>query len=66
MRSGGMHGAGMRIMFAIIDADTNGALSLQEVQDFHRRIFNAVDEDGGGEITIDEIRAFMHPEDDDD
>jgi hypothetical protein len=54
------HGAGMRIFFAIIDADGDGALSLEEINDFHERIFNAVDLDGNGRVTIDEIRTFFH------
>jgi hypothetical protein len=60
MGAGMMHGAGMRIMFAIVDADGDGALSQAEVQDFVGRIFNAVDENGDGSVDMDEIRAFFH------
>ena len=60
MRSGAMHGAGMRVMFAIIDADGDGELSPQEVQDFQARIFNAVDEDGDGRVDLAEIQSFFH------
>ena len=60
MRSGMMHGAGMRMMFAIVDADGDGALSLAEVQDFHGRIFNSVDENGDGSVEMEEIESFFH------
>lgn len=53
-----MHVAGMRMMFAIVDADGDGALSLAEVQDFHGRIFNAVDENGDGGVEMEEIESF--------
>lgn len=70
MRHAFMHGAGMRILFAIVDADGDGALSLAEIQDFHARIFDAADEDGDGRLDMDEIGAFFHggsgPDDDDD
>lgn len=56
---GMMHGAGMRIMFAIMDADGDGALSLEEVQNFHERIFNTIDQDGDNEITMEEVREFF-------
>ena len=60
-RRGPMHDAGMRVMFAIVDADGNGRLSLQEAQDFQRRIFNAVDANRDGEIEVNEISGFVHP-----
>ena len=59
-RRGMMHGAAMRIVFAIVDADSNGALSLAEVQDFHKRIFNAVDQNKDGSVDIKEIEGFFH------
>ncbi|ESW85126.1 calcium-binding EF-hand-containing protein [Mesorhizobium sp. LSJC280B00] len=55
-----MHGARMRMMFAIVDADGDGAVSQSEVQDFVGRIFNAVDEDGDGSVDMKEIRSFFH------
>ena len=60
MRSGMMHGAGMRVMFAIVDADGDGALSLAEVQDFHGRIFKAVDQNKDGRVEMTEIETFFH------
>lgn len=62
MRSGVMHGARMKIMFAVIDANGDGSLSLQEVQDFHGRIFKALDRNGDGGIKLDEIEVFFHGE----
>lgn len=65
MMMGGMmghgmgHGHMMRMMFIIADADGNGALSLQEVQTIHERIFNAVDADDDGEVTMEEMQSFM-------
>jgi hypothetical protein len=35
-------------------------LSLAEVQDFHGRIFNAIDENGDGGVEMGEIEAFFH------
>jgi hypothetical protein len=61
-----MHGAGMRMMFAVVDADGDGALSLTEIQDFHGRIFKAVDENSDGKVEMTEIEAFFHGDDDDD
>ncbi|MEW9835159.1 EF-hand domain-containing protein [Mesorhizobium marinum] len=60
MRSAMMHGAGMRIMFAVMDADGDGALSLAEIQDFHGRIFKAVDKNGDGKVEMAEIESFFH------
>lgn len=62
-----MHGAGMRMMFAVVDADGDGALSLTEIQDFHGRIFKAVDGNGDGKLEMTELEAFFHvPGKDDD
>ena len=65
MRAGMMRGAGMRMMFAIVDADGDGELSLAEVQDFQARIFNALDDDGDGGVSMDEIESFFHGTGDD-
>ena len=70
MRSGMMHGAGMRMVFAIVDADGDGALSMAEVQDFQGRIFKAVDQNKDGKVEMTEIETFFHgapeqPDDDD-
>ena len=36
----------------------DGALSLEEVQEVHARIFNAADADG--RVTPEEMQAFFH------
>ena len=55
-----MHGAGMRILFAVVDSDGDGALSLAEIQEFHGRIFEAVDGNGDGRVDMEEIGSFFH------
>jgi hypothetical protein len=62
MMGGGMMGGGgmMRIMLAVMDADGDGALSLEEVQEAHARIFNHVDADDDGRVTLEEMQAFFH------
>ena len=64
MRRGMMHSAGMKIVFAIADADGDGALSLTEIQDFHARIFKAVDQNDDGKVDLLEIEGFFHESDD--
>lgn len=63
------HGVMMRVMFAIVDRDGDGALSLEEVQEIHARIFRQIDADKDGKVTVEEIQAFFHgtaPADDSD
>ena len=61
MGGGGMmgHGAAMRFIFALMDSDGDGTVSLQEFQAAHEKIFKAMDTDKDGTLTIEEIRAFM-------
>ena len=59
MRMMGMHGHAMKIMFAIADADGDGALSFEEVTVIHKRIFDKVDADKDGKVTPEEVQAFM-------
>ena len=56
---GPMHGHMMKIMFAIADADGDGALSFEEVTAIHKRIFDSVDANNDGKVTPEEMRAFM-------
>ncbi len=49
----------MRIMFALMDADGDGTVSLQEFQTAHERIFKAMDANKDGVLSLEEIQAFM-------
>jgi hypothetical protein len=73
MMAGGMMGHGMmgagamgpppvmlHIMFALIDTDSDGTISLQEFQAAHERIFKAIDTNKDGKLTLEEMQAFMH------
>ncbi len=51
----------MKIMFAVADADGDGALSFEEVTAIHKRIFDSVDANKDGKVTTDELQAFMRP-----
>jgi hypothetical protein len=66
MGRGGMMGAGamqagmmMRMLFAMMDGDGDGTVSLQEFQAAHERIFRAMDANKDGKLTLEEIMAFM-------
>jgi Ca2+-binding EF-hand superfamily protein len=65
MRHGMMGGGAMgppimlRIMFALMDSDGDGTVSLQEFQVAHERIFKAMDSNKDGQLTLEEIQAFM-------
>ena len=51
-----------RVMFALIDTDSDGTISLQEFQTAHEHIFKAMDTNKDGKLTLEEIQAFIHPE----
>jgi len=66
MGRGGMMGPGsmgsgmmMRMLFALMDSDGDGTISLQEFQAAHERIFKAMDANKDGRLTLDEIQSFM-------
>ncbi|PSH63005.1 hypothetical protein CU102_24390 [Phyllobacterium brassicacearum] len=54
-----MRGHMMKIMFAVADADGDGALSFEEVTTIHKRMFDRVDADRNGKVTPEEMQAFM-------
>ena len=56
----GMMGARMaKMMFALMDADGDGKLSLQEWQAAQERIFKAMDSDKDGFVSLQEMENFM-------
>ncbi len=62
MMGGGVTGPPfmMRMMFALMDADGDGTISLQEFQAAHERIFRAMDTNKDGKLTLEEMQAFIH------
>jgi Ca2+-binding EF-hand superfamily protein len=54
------HGMMMRMLFAMMDSDCDGTISLQEFQAAHERIFRAMDANKDGHLTLEEIQTFMH------
>ncbi len=50
----------MRVMFALMDTDSDGTISLQEFQAAHERIFKAMDTNKDGKLTPEEMEAFIH------
>ena len=61
MGGGGMmgQGAAMQFIFALMDSDGDGTVSLQEFQAAHEKIFKAMDTDKDGTLTLEEMQAFM-------
>ena len=60
MGSGGMMSPlAMRMIFALMDSDGDGTVSLQEFQTAHERIFKAMDANKDGRLTLEEIQTFM-------
>jgi len=72
MRHEGMMGCGMmgrrsmmggpfvmRIIFALMDSDGDGTISLEEFQAAHARIFKAMDVDKDGTLTLEEMQGFL-------
>jgi Ca2+-binding EF-hand superfamily protein len=49
----------MRMIFALMDSDGDGAVSLQEFQAAHERIFKGMDANKDGRLTLEEMLAFM-------
>jgi len=61
--SGGMPMQGphlhLKIMFAIVDTDGDGTLAFEEEVAVHKRIFDKVDANKDGKVTIEEIQTFF-------
>jgi hypothetical protein len=58
--SGQHHAMMMRMMFALMDADGDGAISLQEFQAAHERLFKAMDGNKDGRLSLEEMQNFLH------
>ncbi|HTO64561.1 MAG TPA: EF-hand domain-containing protein [Bradyrhizobium sp.] len=50
----------LHIIFALMDSDGDGTISLQEFQAAHERIFKAMDRNKDGVLTQEEMLNFMH------
>ena len=50
----------MRIIFALMDSDGDGTVSLQEFQAAHEKIFKAMDANKDGVLTLEEMQNFLH------
>jgi hypothetical protein len=60
MRRGMMpHGMPMRLMMILMDTDGDGALSLEEFQAAHAKIFKGIDADKDGKVTATEMEIFF-------
>jgi hypothetical protein len=60
-RQGGMMGPfAMRLIFALMDRDGDGTVSLEEFQAAHASIFKAMDADKDGTVSMEEMRDFFH------
>jgi hypothetical protein len=55
----GPRGHMMKVMFAIADTNGDGALSFEEVTAVHKRIFDRVDANKDGKVTVEEMQTFM-------
>ena len=65
MMGHGMSGQGMMqtgmigpMMLVMMDTDGDKAISFEEMEAVHKRMFDLVDADGDGKVTIGEIRQF--------
>ena len=65
MMGHGMMGHGMmgpfvmRIIFALMDSDGDGTVSLPEFQAAHEKIFKAMDANKDGALSLEEMQAFI-------
>ena len=55
----GPRGHMMKVMFAIVDTNGDGAISFEEVMAVHKRIFDRIDANKDGKVTPEEIQIFI-------
>jgi len=62
MISPGMGGGyNLKMIFAIVDANGDGALSFDEIMAIHKRVFDAMDANKDGKVAPEEMQRFMQP-----
>jgi hypothetical protein len=49
----------LKIMFAVADTNADGGLSFEEVTTVHMRIFDQVDANKDGKVTVGEMQTFL-------
>lgn len=59
-RARASHSLMMHMIFALIDSDGDGSISLQEFQAAHEHIFKAMDSNKDGRLSLEEMQNFMH------
>ena len=60
MMGSAMMGPGMmRMIFSLMDADSDGAVSLAEFQAAHERMFKSLDANKDNRLTMEELQAVM-------
>jgi Ca2+-binding EF-hand superfamily protein len=55
----GRRGHMLKVIFAIADTDSDGALSFEEVTAIHKRIYTRVDVNKEGKVTVEEFQNFV-------
>src|SRR5262249_59671843 len=54
-----MNPIAMRMIFALMDSDGDGTISLEEWQAAHGKIFKAMDADKDGTVSFEEMMNFF-------